>query len=104
MSGELKAFFEPRSVVVIGASSNGEHFNILVLRTHPDGALDSTFGAQGVAIYDRGGYDYAWGGAVQADGRILVAGASFGEGSENGLVLRLNLDGSPDTGFGADIE
>ena len=88
-------------IIVIGATSNGEHFDILLLRTHPDGTPDPAFGEQGVVIYDRGGYDYAWGGAVQADGRILVAGVSSGEDGGNGMVLRLNPDASPDTSFGS---
>ncbi len=89
-------------IIVIGAEHNGEHFDIVILRYDPDGVLDPTFGTEGVVIVDRGGYDYAWGGAVQADGRILAAGSSFDGESENGVVLRLNSDGSPDAGFGSD--
>ena len=67
------------------------------------GDLDTTFNPPyGVITYD-GGIRRDWGGAVaiQADGKIVVAGGSFtNPRSSDVLVLRYNADGSPDKSFG----
>jgi len=70
-----------------------------VLRLHPDGSPDESFGTNGRVMIDFAGYDVATGLALQADGRMIVAGTS----SANGFALaRLNPDGSLDVTFGGD--
>lgn len=73
---------------------------IYAARFHPDGSLDSTFGAQGEFIYMDNMRNY-WveALAVQADGKIVMGGYATGPliGS---LLVRLNVDGSLDTAFG----
>ena len=67
-----------------------------------DGSLDTGFGDQGRVILDFDGYaDYAWDLALQPDGKIVVAGDAglLVEGRRFALV-RLNPDGSLDSGFG----
>jgi uncharacterized delta-60 repeat protein len=60
------------------------------------GALDNSFGAGGVAIFNIGNGGIA-DMVVQPDGKILVAG----NGNPNTFVIiRFNADGSPDTTFG----
>jgi uncharacterized delta-60 repeat protein len=73
------------------------------VRLTADGALDTTFGGgDGIATISEGGLrDEVLAGAVQADGKVLVAGRSVSSGGlASVLLLRLNADGSVDTGFG----
>jgi uncharacterized delta-60 repeat protein len=65
------------------------------------GDLDPTFGNGGVVVTNFGApFAGASTLAVQADGRILIAGQIFGQfGYQFGLA-RFNSDGSPDSSFG----
>ncbi|MEY4863984.1 MAG: hypothetical protein RLZ51_2079, partial [Pseudomonadota bacterium] len=80
-------------------------------RLLPDGSLDTTFGSNGFVRvgggrnYSEYSSEYAGGAAIQADGKILVAG--YGEsryGDADYRLVRLNKDGSRDTTFGLDGE
>jgi uncharacterized delta-60 repeat protein len=87
------------------ALGNGTHF--AVARYNQDGSLDSSFGNGGKVITAFGSSDWddANSVAVQADGRIVVAGqaGNIGPGTsyhnDFGLA-RYNTDGSLDTSFG----
>lgn len=68
-----------------------------VVRFRPDGALDPAFGVGGRVLTPFTGAGKARAVAIQADGRIVVAGGGDGV---LGLV-RYQPDGSLDTGFGA---
>jgi len=67
-----------------------------VLRLLPNGALDSNFG-QGGAAHDIYGFTVA----VQANGKIVIAGFSPPtNGAGNFALWRLTAEGLPDAGFG----
>jgi uncharacterized delta-60 repeat protein len=68
------------------------------------GALDPLFGVGGVFTYGSTGYDDAADVAVQADGKLVVAGAVYNYANRgyDMLVFRLNPDGTPDETFGTD--
>jgi uncharacterized delta-60 repeat protein len=87
-----------RKIVVAGnASGSGA---MTVTRLMPDGSLDTGFGTGGTATIDFGALaDLAAGAALQADGRIVVAG--YTQSAEDVAVARLNANGSPDATFGA---
>jgi len=91
-------------VVAGNADSNGSLAtdDIILRRYNSDGSIDTSFGVNGTFIWDSGGgWDYAFSVALQADGKIIVAGKSD-TGPLNGMVLlRLNSDGTLDTGFNA---
>jgi uncharacterized delta-60 repeat protein len=73
----------------------------LVMRFTATGAPDPTFGGgDGVAIIESQAAEYLNAIAVQPDGKIVVGG-STGSAS-NGIVRRLNSDGSVDKQFGTD--
>lgn len=75
-----------------------------VARYNADGSADTGFGTAGKRTFDfAGAPDFAYGVALQADGRIVVAGSSLiGAGTEAPFTaVRLNADGSTDAGFGA---
>jgi uncharacterized delta-60 repeat protein len=96
-------------IVVVGRSLNGTGMGDWVtalVRYRPDGALDAAFGRGGqvvAAIGPAGSEAYA--AALQADGRIVVAGRAFLRAAppHNTVfaVARFNPDGSSDTTFGA---
>lgn len=78
---------------------------ICLVRYNADGSLDTSFGAGGKVITDLPrAEDYANAVAIQADGKIVVAGSTADVGSKltfyDLAVLRYNSDGSADTSFG----
>jgi uncharacterized delta-60 repeat protein len=67
------------------------------------GALDLTFGTGGLATADFLGPSPDWtqSVAVQADGKVVVAGSAEGYGGKDFALVRYNPNGSLDTSFGA---
>lgn len=77
--------------------------NFAVARTNSDGTLDTTFDSDGKVTTDfLGGNDIAYDIALQADGKIVVAGTKdLGSSAVQDFALaRYNGDGSLDTSFG----
>src|SRR3989338_1592867 len=95
-------------VVVVGFHEEGSSTNMVVLRVNVDGTLDQSFGTaddgteNGIVNISLGdGNDIARDVAIQADGKIVIAGDSVSaDGSSNVIVARLNADGSADDSFG----
>lgn len=92
-------------VLVAGSTSrpiSGTDFALV--RYSRDGKLDADFGTRGVVAYGigpNGGSDEAQAVAVQADGKILVAGsADMGETREDFAIARFLPDGRIDRSFG----
>jgi len=65
----------------------------------PPGSLDTSFGGGKVVVPVGAGDDYAYALAVDASGRLLVAGR-VAEGLGDFALLRLSRDGTVDTTFG----
>src|SRR5215212_5837442 len=62
-------------IVVAGYTSASFSSDFLVARLNQDGTPDNTFGTNGIRTIDFGGHnDVAYAVAIQADGRIVVAG------------------------------
>ena len=100
-------------IVVAGQSTFADGSRrIIVARFLADGTQDTEFDGDGVAVVDAAGLEYGLTGAnaqayaadvaLQTDGKIVVAGRVRRNtgGKDNGLVLRLNADGSVDGTFG----
>ncbi len=96
-------------VLVAGYSSNtanGLDFNLVRLNT--DGSLDASFGSGGTATVTAGGEaNFGYSVTLQADGKILMAGGSRASLLDPDArtvfsLVRLNADGSLDTGFDGD--
>ncbi len=82
--------------VGVGSSSLGlEPLSTVLFRFDADGELDPGFGDGGLVALASGEADFQLV-AVQASGRILVAGGSNGDAQ----IRRFNPDGSPDITFG----
>ncbi len=75
-----------------------------IARYNVDGSLDTGFGGDGkvttdgVAVYDMG----PMGITQQADGKIIAVGSCFTNNGYEILIVRFNIDGSPDTSFDQD--
>ena len=85
-------------IVVAGQVQENINTDIVVLRFHSSGSLDTGFGTGGAAITNLrdGRGDSAHAVAVQSDAKIVVAGTT----NNDIAVLRYNSSGSLDTGFG----
>ncbi len=90
---------QPDGKIVL-AGVGGLDPTIVVTRLEPDGADDTGFGLGGTQRVNFGlGYEEGRALALQPDGKIVVAGYT-GATVTRSAVARLNLDGSPDMGFG----
>lgn len=74
---------------------------MMVARYNIDGSLDATFGSGGIVTTDIGEYARAWGIALQADGKIVVAGRGGTIFQSSFTVVRYNPNGSLDPTFGS---
>ena len=101
-------------VLVAGHVFNFDRMNedMFVVRLNEDGSLDSSFGTGGIALIDLsdtpgGSSDVAHAMALQPDGKIVLAGGSIRNNSNDGsgqniAVARVNPDGTLDPSFGTD--
>ncbi len=88
-------------VVIAGSVATEEGFDVALLRRMPDGSADAGFGTAGRGILSLGPEDdFVWKMLLQTDGRILVGGTTFDNGTEKAFVARFNSDGTLDAGFG----
>jgi uncharacterized delta-60 repeat protein len=89
---------------IVAAGRGGPISRYAVVRYNSDGGLDTSFDGDGITTVDpSGGGGTAWGVALQADGKIVVAGQDWNGalGYDFG-VARLNTNGSLDTTFSGD--
>lgn len=96
-------------VVGLGASAGGAGANpeMMIWRYLTDGSIDTSFGTNGVVVYDRlAGTDfYGRDITLDADGRILVTGtySPHATGGDRDMVIwRYLANGSLDTSFDTD--
>ncbi|MBL8436329.1 MAG: DUF4347 domain-containing protein, partial [Zoogloea sp.] len=90
-------------IIVVGETATNDK-DFAVLRYNADGSLDTSFGGgDGIVTTDfaGGSLDVAYRVVVQADGRIVVGGAS-GSGTTDFAVARYLADGTLDTSFSGD--
>ncbi|RCJ35362.1 hypothetical protein A6770_16185 [Nostoc minutum NIES-26] len=89
-------------IVVAGFADNGSTYNDFVItRYNSNGTIDSSFGNNGIVITPVGSIsDYGYSMALQADGKIVVAGYAHNGYQADFAVIRYNTNGSLDTSFG----
>ncbi len=90
------------SVLLAGGAVSGVRSDITLVRLDPAGSPDGTFGGGSGKVTTNlsGGRDYGMALAVQADGRIVVAGYRAATAGDDIAVLRYQADGVVDTTFG----
>lgn len=92
-------------IVVAGKTAVGSGAlpaNFAVLRYNTNGTIDTSFGANGKLNTDFGGSDVADAVAIQADGKIVVAGTTDEGGNNDFAVARYTTTGLLDTTFSGD--
>jgi uncharacterized delta-60 repeat protein len=89
--------------VLAGDSDAGGTRDFALTRYNLDGSLDTTFGNGGKVLTDFGGFDDAFGVAVQRNHKLVTVGFTDpgGSGGADFAVARYNADGSLDPSFGA---
>jgi uncharacterized delta-60 repeat protein len=96
---------QPDGKIVVGGYSsdtNGQNFDLELIRLNADGSPDTTFDGDGVLVTDLGtDLEEIMSLALQPDGKILASGyRSPAPNTAQGVIVRYNTDGSLDTGFG----
>ncbi|HZR45419.1 MAG TPA: delta-60 repeat domain-containing protein, partial [Candidatus Manganitrophaceae bacterium] len=86
-------------ILVSGYTQVGSLFVPVLARYDSNGSLDAAFGTGGKVIGSPEMSGFFMTAALQADGRILMAGNSI-DNSPGFLLTRFNGDGSIDTTFG----
>lgn len=97
-------------IVVVGTNTDNESSNVAIARLNTNGTLDTSFGVgntdgtpDGVVSLSLGtGNDVGSAIAMQADGKMVVAGTStsVGGSSSNIVLVRLEANGTLDSSFG----
>jgi uncharacterized delta-60 repeat protein len=93
---------QPDGKIIVGGRSfvTPTTYALVAMRYNTDGSLDTTFDGDGKAQFEMPAIIEMYGFALQPDGKILVGGRSFLNGSFTGLIARFNPNGSLDTSFG----
>ena len=102
--------FEDRSASRVALQSDGKIVFVVytygaaspytIVRLNPNGSLDQNFGNAGVVTVAVGTNDTVAGLAIQASGKIVVAGTSGNDTGGGPSLIQLNADGSLDLSFG----
>ena len=91
-------------IVVAGRKETAGDGYFALARFNTNGTLDTTFSSDGKVTTNLtlGQYDSAHAIAIQANGRILVAGTTGGSAAEDFALVRYRSNGALDTSFSAD--
>lgn len=89
-------------IVAAGSSADfaNDHVDFAIARYNTDGSLDSTFGNHGKVRTQFLDEDRANSVAIQDNGKIVVAGFTYGSEDLDIAIARYNTDGSLDETFG----
>jgi len=88
-------------IVAVGQAFVTSNYDFALARYNPDGTLDTSFGTGGKVTTDiAGNNDNATAVAIQADGRIVVAGMASNGTNNDFALVRYNADGTLDSTFG----
>jgi uncharacterized delta-60 repeat protein len=103
-SGEqdvANALVSQKNGKLVAAGYSGVAF--AVTRYNTDGSLDRGFGTGGKVLthFSGNSFDFAYGVAIQSDGKIVVAGQSNVSGSSDFAVARYSIHGDLDKSFGS---
>jgi len=86
---------QPDGKIVLAGYGSGS-IDFALTRYNTDGSFDTSFDGDGKVLTNFGSSDRGWSMALQADGKIVVAGIS----NNNFALARYNTNGSLDAGFG----
>jgi uncharacterized delta-60 repeat protein len=89
-------------IVVTGDSYTGGGTDFILIRFKSNGDIDETFGNNGYTITDFGGFESARYAAQQSNGKIIIVGGSYnnGTGESKAILARYTINGKLDSTFG----
>lgn len=93
------------SILLVGTIDSFNEWNeqdISLVRLLTDGSPDTTFGDDGEVIIDLGMAESGYGVALQADGKIVIAGDTLEPFNRDAIVVRTTSTGDLDPTFGSD--
>lgn len=90
-------------ILATGYASNGTANDMVSIRYTSSGAVDASYGSSGVSILDFGtGTDNrCYQSVLFPNGQMILAGSTTSNGITNPALVRINVDGTLDTTFGA---
>jgi uncharacterized delta-60 repeat protein len=88
--------------IIVAGYSGSDNLDFALVRYNSNGTLDTSFDSDGIVTSDFGGEDNGRAVAIQADGKLLVAGYAAGVNNDDFAVVRYNSDGTPDLSFDND--
>lgn len=95
------AIYPDGKILLGGASHNGADYDFAFVRLNSNGLIDNTFGVNGIKTLSMGTTnDRITSIAIRSDGKIVAGGYSESGTTWAYAILRLNSNGSIDTGFG----
>ena len=86
-------------IIAIGTAVPNSN-DVGVARFLPDGQPDTSFGGSGAVAVDIENTEFAYGSALQADGKILIAAMTHLDTTYKAVLLRLQSNGALDPSFG----
>ena len=90
-------------LIVAGYATVGDNIEFAMARYDPDGTLDDGFGVGGMVTTDIfGGQDYGYGIIEQPDGKLVMAGYSYGGVQNDFALARYSSTGALDSSFDGD--
>ncbi len=89
-------------VVVGGTNDIGDFPDFSLVRYNADGTLDTSFSSDGKVDFGLGSNDFCQAIALQADGKIVMAGYTDNSGTNDFAVARVTTTGALDITFDSD--
>src|SRR4030095_15817349 len=87
-------------IIQVGGAYIANRNRITLIRYKDNGSIDTDFGQNGKATTVSSEGEYGYYGALQGDGKIVVVGYTYNNGTSDIVVVRFNNNGSLDNGFG----
>ncbi len=101
--GLAMALLPNGKILVSGRAYNGQNGDFALIQLNSNGTFDNTFGTAGAMMADLFGEDESANAiAIQADGKIVLAGDRYANNGSLFAVARFNPDGSLDPSFSFD--
>lgn len=90
-------------IVVTGFCGSSGAYDFCLARYRPNGALDTTFGSEGLVITDIGASDESRGILITSGGKLVVCGfTQMVRGTQDMVLARYNANGTLDTTWDGD--
>jgi len=101
--GLAMALLPSGKILVAGRAYNGQNADFALIQLNANGTFDNNFGTAGAIRADLFGEDESANAiAVQADGKIVLAGDRYANNASQFALARFNPDGSLDLSFSFD--